>query len=89
MRSWFQPVPDRGVEKPKPGTDGMTRWKSSRSGSMTSRNSTTDPGQPWVRMSGSASALGERTCSAWMRWPSIVVRNWAYALSLASQARQS
>ena len=32
---------------------------------MTFRNSTTEPGQPWVSTNGKASACGER---AWMKW---------------------
>ena len=32
---------------------------------MTSRNSTTEPGQPWVMSRGKASGWGDR---AWMKW---------------------
>ncbi len=59
--------------KPKPGSDGTTTWKASagsppwaaglRKGSMTSRNSTIEPGQPWVRISGRAFGSGE---GAWI-----------------------
>ncbi|SRR5260370_27534131 len=45
--------------EPKPGMDGMTRWKSADRGPITSRNSRTEPGQPWVRTSGSASGLAD------------------------------
>jgi len=40
---------------------------------MTSRNSTIEPGQPWVRIRGRASGWGERTCRKWMVAPSTVV----------------
>jgi hypothetical protein len=56
---------------------------------MTSRNSTTEPGQPCVTMSGSASGSGERTWKKWMVWPSISVVNCGQASSRASAARQS
>jgi hypothetical protein len=52
-------------------------------------NSTTEPGQPWVRTSGSASGRGERTCANTMRTPSISVWNSGSAFSRASAARQS
>ena len=56
---------------------------------MTFLNSTTEPGQPWLRMSGSAPGCGERT---WMKWtgsPPISDRNCGSAFSRASVARQS
>jgi hypothetical protein len=62
-------------EKPNPGSDGQTTWKSSDSGPSTFSNSTTDPGQPWVITSGRASGRGERTWMKWMPRPSISVRN--------------
>jgi hypothetical protein len=40
---------------------------------MTSGNSRTEPGQPWVRTSGSASGLADRTCRKWTFRPSISV----------------
>jgi hypothetical protein len=49
----------------------------------------TEPGQPWVMISGNASAWGERTWMKWMSTPSISVLNCGRAFSLASQARQS
>ena len=95
MRTGSQPGSLVGPDSPKPGRDGSTRWNASAgsgglvSGSMTSRNSTTEPGQPWVITSGNASACGERT---WMRWtcaPSTSVMSCGSALSSASAARQS
>jgi len=60
------------AEKPKPGSDGQTTWNASAAlppwalgsvnGSITFWNSTTEPGQPWVMISGIASGCGERTC---------------------------
>ena len=83
IRTWSQPGPDSGVEKPDPGNDGATTWKASagspacRAGSVSgptrSRRSSTEPGQPCVSSSGSASGSAERTCTRWIRWLSIVV----------------
>ena len=56
---------------------------------MMSMNSTTEPGQPWVMISGKASGSAERTCRKWIRCPSIVVVNWPNPFSRASCARQS
>jgi hypothetical protein len=88
-----------GPEKPKPGSEGMTRWKASAAsapwarglvrGAARSRYSRKVLGQPWVRISGRASGSGERRCAKWMVWPSMVVVNCGTWLSLASQARQS
>ena len=54
VRPTSQPASLSGVEKPKPGSDGTTRWKASRgsppydagsdSGPSRSRNSATEPG---------------------------------------------
>jgi hypothetical protein len=80
---------------PYPGSDGHTTWKASPpssgsdSGPTTFKNSTTEPGQPWVRISGSASGRGERTWAKTMRIPSISVWNCGSAFSRASVARQS
>ena len=41
------------------------------SGSMMSRNSAIDPGQPWVMRSGSASGSVDRTWRKWTFWLSI------------------
>ena len=49
----------------------------------------TEPGQPWVMISGSASSCSERTWMKWMSTPSISVLNCGSAFSLASHARQS
>ena len=56
---------------------------------MTSRNSTTDPGQPCTRSKGSASGSAERAWIMWIRCPSTVVVDCSWALSRASCARQS
>ena len=73
-----------GSENPWPGREGTTTWQASSarppnavgsvSRGMTSRNSTTDPGQPWVSSSGKASGWGDRTWRKWIDWPSITVR---------------
>ena len=52
-------------------------------------NSTIEPGQPWVMISGSASGSGERTCRKWTFCPSIVVVNCGNSFSRASWPRQS
>ncbi len=56
---------------------------------MIGRKSTTVPGQLCVSTSGVTSGSGERTCRKCTFCPSIVVVYCGYALSLASQARQS
>ena len=70
MRRGCQPSSWVGPENAKPGSDGAITWKASAgsppcargsvSGPITSRNSTTEPGQPWLMSSGSASGSGER-----------------------------
>jgi hypothetical protein len=52
-------------------------------------NSATDPGQPCVMISGSASGSAERTCRKCTFWPSMVVVNCGNSFSRASAARQS
>ena len=99
IRLGAQPVVGAGPEKPNPGRDGATTWNASAgsppcargsvSGPTTSRNSAIDPGQPWLRTSGSASGSGERTCAAWIGVPSISVSSCGQAFSRASQVRQS
>jgi hypothetical protein len=49
----------------------------------------TEPGQPWVMISGSAFACRDRTWIKWMSTPSISVVNCGSALSFASHLRQS
>ena len=56
---------------------------------MMSQNSTTEPGQPCVMISGSASGEAERTCRKCTRAPSMVVVNWSNQFSRASCPRQS
>ena len=58
-------------------------------GPMVSICSTTEPGQPWVMISGSASSCGERTWMKWMSTPSISVTNWGSAFSRASMRPKS
>ena len=99
MRSTPQPVVFGLAEKPKPGSEGQTTWKASAglppcatgstSGAITFWNSTIEPGQPWVMISGSAAGSFERTCRKWMSSPSISVVNCSKRLSFASRARQS
>ncbi len=99
MRTASQPGSRTGTEKPKPGSEGATTWKTSAgrppyalgsaSGPRTPRNSTKLLGYPWVTTSGRASGSGERTCAKWTAWPSMVVMYWGSSLSLASAARQS
>jgi hypothetical protein len=82
------------VEKPKPGSDGATTWKASAgsppwraglvSGPMMLMNSTIEPGQPWVMISGSAPGSGERACTKCTVWPSMTVVNWGNWFSRAS-----
>lgn len=54
-----------------------------------STNSTIEPGQPCVMISGVASGSGERMCAKWTFDPSMVVVNCGHAFSSASAARQS
>jgi hypothetical protein len=49
----------------------------------------TEPGQPWVMISGSASSCDDLTWMKWMSTPSIWVVNCGKALSFASALRQS
>ena len=51
--------------------------------------SMTEPGHPWVTMSGSAFSCFERTWMKWMSSPSISVMNCGRAFSFASHLRQS
>ena len=51
--------------------------------------SMTEPGQPCVTISGSASSCFERTWMKWMSSPSISVMKCGSAFSFASHLRQS
>jgi hypothetical protein len=70
-------------------------WKASApspgsvNGRITLLNSTIEPGQPWVMISGNASWRGERMCTKTMFSPSITVWNGGRTFSRASVARQS
>ena len=56
---------------------------------MTPSISMTEPGQPWVMISGSAFSCRDLTWMKWMPRPSISVLNCGSALSCASHVRQS
>ena len=97
-----RPRVDGLLLNPYPGSDGHTTWNASAAsppcatgsvkGPSTSRNSTTEPGQPWVMTSGTASGSGERACTKWMSRSSIrvvncghaFIRSWAAAKSYSS-----
>jgi hypothetical protein len=49
----------------------------------------TEPGQPWVMISGSAFSRSDLTWMKWISTPSISVANCGSALSFASALRQS
>ena len=99
IRSIPQPTRVGLSLKPNPGTDGQTTWKASAasppcavgsvSGPRTFRNSTIEPGQPWVMTSGRASSCGDRTWRRWIASPSITGRSCGTAFSRRSVARQS
>jgi hypothetical protein len=85
MRPESQPIDVGTPEKPKPGSDGSTRSNASPaaapcavgsvSGPTTSSSSITEPGQPWVMISGSAFSWRDLTWMKWMSSPSISVLN--------------
>jgi hypothetical protein len=56
---------------------------------MTPSSSMTEPGQPCVMISGSASWCGDLTWMKWTSTPSISVVNCGSAFRLASHLRQS
>src|SRR5437762_7603570 len=74
VRPRSQPTSTGSPEKPYPGREGSTRWKASSalppcavgsvSGPTESIISMTEPGQPWVMISGSAFSCDDLT---WMR----------------------
>ena len=86
-------------EKPKPGSEGATTSKASAgsppkrsgwaSGPMISRNSTTDPGQPWEMMSGVGAGPLPRSWMKWRSMPSTGATNCGKRLRAASCVRQS
>ena len=90
----------RGLpEYPYPGMDGMITSKASDalapcavglvSGSMICSSSMTEPGHPWVMMTGSAFWCCDRTWMKCTSSPSISVMKCGRALSLASHLRRS
>ena len=99
MRGMVHPASCGLAENPKPGSTGMTRWNAwpaaapcaagSVSGPMTLRNSSTEPGHPWVITMGVAFAWGDRMWRKSMSRPSIVVRCSPQSLISASTLRQS
>ena len=99
VRPRSQPTSTGSPEKPYPGSEGSTRSKASSalppcavgsvSGPTESIISMTEPGQPWVMISGSAFSSDDLTWMKWMSTPSISVVNWGKALSFASALRQS
>src|ERR687893_36362 len=56
---------------------------------MVSSSSMTEPGQPCVMISGSASSCRDLTWMKWMSMPSILVLNCGSAFKRRSHARQS
>jgi hypothetical protein len=95
----FQPVSTGLPEKPNPGIEGMTTSNESSGlppwavgsvkGPTTLSISNTDPGQPWVMITGKALGCFERKWMKWMSTPSMRVMNCGSALSFASAFRQS
>ena len=85
VRTRSHPTSVGSPEKPYPGSDGSTRSNASAavppcavgsvSGPTESSISMTEPGQPWVMISGSASWCSDLTCTKWMSTPSISVVN--------------
>src|SRR6476646_1649347 len=79
--------------------DGITTSKASSAfppcavgsvrGPTTPSISITEPGQPWVMITGSALSCCDLTWMKWTSTPSISVMNWGWALSSASTLRQS
>ncbi len=69
IRSTFQPTSEVGPLSPKPGSAIATVWNAGScgggalSGPIESLNSIVEPGQPWTRSSGTASARSERACT--------------------------
>ena len=94
-----QPISTGSPEKPYPGREGSTRWKASSalppcavgsvSGPTESINSITEPGQPWVMISGSAFSCSDLTWMKWTSTPSISVTNCGSAFSRASTRPKS
>jgi hypothetical protein len=99
VRPRSQPTSTGSPENPYPGREGNTRSKASSAlptcavgsvrGPTESIISITEPGQPWVMISGSAFSCADLTWMKWTSTPSIPVLNCGSALSLASALRQS
>ncbi len=99
VRPRSQPISTGSPEKPYPGSEGSTRWKASSalppcavgsvSGPTESIISITEPGQPWVMISGSAFSCSDLTWMKWTSTPSISVTNCGSAFSRASTRPKS
>ena len=99
MRGTVHPVSVGLPENPNPGSDGTTTSNESAasppnetgsvSGPISFRNSTIEPGQPCVSISGIALGLLDLTWMKWMSSPSISVRNWGKRFRPDSKRRQS
>ena len=99
VRTRSHPTSAGSPENPYPGSEGSTRWNASAalppcavgfvSGPTESSISMTEPGQPWVMISGSASWCSDLTCTKWMSMPSISVVNCGSAFSRDSTRRPS
>ncbi len=68
-------VPGDGRQHEVERVLGVVRRGCRVSGSIVSSSSITEPGQPWVMISGSASSCSERTWMKWTSIPSISVTN--------------
>jgi hypothetical protein len=83
------------LPNPNPGSVGMTRSKAGRpgtgstSGSMTYRNSATDPGHPCVSSSGMAPSRPDQARNTCNSTPSTGISTGSSALSRPSCCRQS
>src|SRR4051794_23456248 len=94
-----QPNSTGSPERPYPGRDGSTRWKASSplppcavgsvSGPTESSSSITEPGHPWVMISGSAFSCADVTWMKWISTPSISVTNCGRSFSRPSTRPKS
>jgi Bacterial low temperature requirement A protein (LtrA) len=67
----------------------LTNTVDPEEGLVGASSSITEPGRPWVMISGNASSCSDRTWIKWISTPSISVVNCGSALSMASALRQS
>ena len=73
VRSWHKEGDALGITVPMLSDAENGAWM--QYGIPAWMMSTNEPGHPWVRISGKASATFERTCRKWMVAPSMVVVN--------------